>query len=89
MTFPPRGVAIVKSVLSGDSVVLRGKPVAGMPAEEVLTLSNVIVPRFNRDSPQVLCISNSGLFLGSQRLSENFGSWQKCRVFSGTQFRWE
>lgn len=38
--------AVVKNVLSGDTVILRGKPRAnGPPAERLLALSNVSAPR--------------------------------------------
>lgn len=38
--------ATVKNVLSGDTVILRGKPRAnGPPAERLLALSNVQAPR--------------------------------------------
>ncbi|KAG2180234.1 hypothetical protein INT43_004023 [Umbelopsis isabellina] len=43
--------AVVKSVLSGDTVILRGKPKAnGPPAERLLALNNVQAPRLgNKD----------------------------------------
>ena len=53
MTLPSKGNAIVKSVLSGDTVVLRGKAAAGPPIEQVLTLSNIVVPRFSREAAEV------------------------------------
>lgn len=38
--------ATVKNVLSGDTVILRGKPRAnGPPAERLMALSNVQAPR--------------------------------------------
>lgn len=38
--------AVVKNVLSGDTVILRGKPRPnGPPAERLLALSNVQAPR--------------------------------------------
>ncbi|KAJ3394017.1 hypothetical protein HDU84_000516 [Entophlyctis sp. JEL0112] len=39
------GRAFVKSVLSGDGVVLRGRPVNGPPAEKLLSFANVVAPR--------------------------------------------
>ncbi|KAJ3191082.1 hypothetical protein HK101_008094 [Irineochytrium annulatum] len=44
-TLPPSGRAFVKSVLSGDGVVLRGKPQGGPPPEKILSFANVIAPR--------------------------------------------
>ncbi|KAJ3026287.1 UNVERIFIED_CONTAM: hypothetical protein HDU68_005917 [Siphonaria sp. JEL0065] len=44
-TLPNSGRAIVKSVLSGDGVVLRGRPVNGPPPERILSFSNVVAPR--------------------------------------------
>lgn len=43
--------AVVKSVLSGDTVILKGRPRAnGPPAERLLALSNVQAPRLgNKD----------------------------------------
>lgn len=43
--------AVVKNVLSGDTVILRGKPRAtGPPPERLLALSNVQAPRLgNKD----------------------------------------
>lgn len=37
---------IVKSVLSGDTLIVRGRPVKGPPPERMLTLSNATAPRF-------------------------------------------
>jgi len=43
---PPRGVARVKNVLSGDTVVLLGKAAPGQPAPEVVfTFERVTAPR--------------------------------------------
>ncbi|KAJ3146034.1 hypothetical protein HDU89_006764 [Geranomyces variabilis] len=42
---PQTGRAIVKSVLSGDTVVLRGKPAGGPPPEKIMALSNLSAPR--------------------------------------------
>ena len=43
---PPRGVARVKNVLSGDTVVLLGKAAPGQPAPEVtFTFERVTAPR--------------------------------------------
>ena len=36
---------IVKSILSGDTVVLRNRPVSGPPKERQLILSNIAAPR--------------------------------------------
>ena len=36
---------IVKSVLSGDTIVVRGKPVKGPPAERTLCLAYVAAPK--------------------------------------------
>lgn len=42
---PSRGAARVKQVLSGDTVILLGKPVNGRAPEVVFTLENVSAPR--------------------------------------------
>ncbi|CAO3623878.1 unnamed protein product [Cunninghamella blakesleeana] len=43
--------AVVKNVLSGDTVILRGKPRPnGPPAERLLALSNVQAPRLGNNS---------------------------------------
>ncbi|KAI8813003.1 hypothetical protein BJ742DRAFT_752189 [Cladochytrium replicatum] len=42
---PSSGRAVVKSVVSGDTVVLRGRPVNGPPPERVLSFANVSAPR--------------------------------------------
>jgi staphylococcal nuclease domain-containing protein 1 len=39
--------AIVKCVLSGDTVVIRGKPVNGPPPEKIVSLSYLTVPKFS------------------------------------------
>ncbi|XP_065668229.1 staphylococcal nuclease domain-containing protein 1 [Hydra vulgaris] len=39
---------IVKSVLSGDSVIIRGQPKGGPPPERQLALSNVVAPRLSK-----------------------------------------
>ncbi|KAI8928639.1 hypothetical protein BC831DRAFT_447426 [Entophlyctis helioformis] len=44
-TLPPTGKAFVKNVLSGDSLVLRGKPVRGPPPELVFSLAGLSAPR--------------------------------------------
>ncbi|KAI9334235.1 hypothetical protein DFJ73DRAFT_853383 [Zopfochytrium polystomum] len=49
-TLPASGRAIVKSVLSGDGVVLRGKPVNGPPPERILSFANIIAPRLGSAS---------------------------------------
>lgn len=43
--FPKQGRAFVKQVLSGDTLVLRGKPVSGPPPEMQISLSEVSAPR--------------------------------------------
>ena len=46
MNFPNgQGFAVVKSVLSGDCVIIRGKPVNGPPPEAIVSLSNINAPR--------------------------------------------
>ncbi|TPX59628.1 hypothetical protein PhCBS80983_g02339 [Powellomyces hirtus] len=47
---PQSGRAFVKSVLSGDTVIIRGKPVSGPPSEKVLSLSNLSAPRLGSAS---------------------------------------
>ncbi|TPX77305.1 hypothetical protein CcCBS67573_g01422 [Chytriomyces confervae] len=42
---PNTGRAFVKAVLSGDSVVLRGRPVNGPPPERILSFANIVAPR--------------------------------------------
>ncbi|PNF41236.1 hypothetical protein B7P43_G01504 [Cryptotermes secundus] len=39
---------IVKQVLSGDSVIIRGQPKGGPPPEKTLSLSNIIAPKLGR-----------------------------------------
>lgn len=39
---------IVKQVLSGDSIVIRGVPKGGPPPEKQVNLSNIIAPRLAR-----------------------------------------
>ena len=39
---------IVKQVLSGDNVIIRGQPKGGPPPERQLALSNVVAPRLSR-----------------------------------------
>jgi staphylococcal nuclease domain-containing protein 1 len=53
MTFPNQGTAIVKAVISGDTVVLRGKPVNGPPPEMMVTISNIIAPRLLKENEEV------------------------------------
>jgi len=43
---PNRG--IVKQVLSGDSVIIRGQPKGGPPPEKTLFLSNIVAPKLGR-----------------------------------------
>jgi staphylococcal nuclease domain-containing protein 1 len=45
-------VAIVKSVLSADTLCLRGKPVNGPPPEKLFSLANVMAPRLNLKEPE-------------------------------------
>ncbi|KAJ3417103.1 hypothetical protein HDV05_006962 [Chytridiales sp. JEL 0842] len=49
-SLPSSGRAIVKCVLSGDTVILRGKPVNGPPPEKTLSLANLIAPRLGTPS---------------------------------------
>ncbi|KAJ3040294.1 hypothetical protein HDV00_011174 [Rhizophlyctis rosea] len=44
-TLPKNGRAFVKAVLSGDTVILRGKPVNGPPPELTFSLSALSAPR--------------------------------------------
>ncbi|KAJ3053433.1 hypothetical protein HK097_004281 [Rhizophlyctis rosea] len=44
-TLPQNGRAFVKAVLSGDTVILRGKPVNGPPPEKTFSLSGISAPR--------------------------------------------
>jgi staphylococcal nuclease domain-containing protein 1 len=39
---------IVKTVLSGDSVVIRGQPRGGPPPERTLALSYIMAPKLGR-----------------------------------------
>ncbi|KAJ3100905.1 hypothetical protein HDU97_001845 [Phlyctochytrium planicorne] len=50
MSLPNSGRAFVKSVISGDSIILRGRPVGGPPPEKILSLANVIAPRLGTPS---------------------------------------
>jgi hypothetical protein len=52
--------AVVKNVLSGDTVILKGRARAnGPPAERLLALSNVQAPRQgNKDKDDEVCSSN-------------------------------
>jgi staphylococcal nuclease domain-containing protein 1 len=62
MSFPTSGRAIVKAVISGDTVVLRGKSSGGIsPPEMVLSLSHVNAPVLAKDNEQVP-IFNIALF---------------------------
>ncbi|KAJ3128032.1 hypothetical protein HK100_009408 [Physocladia obscura] len=45
MSLPNNGRAFVKSVLSGDSLIIRGRPVAGPPPERIISLANIVAPR--------------------------------------------
>ncbi|KAI9102856.1 hypothetical protein DFS34DRAFT_577116 [Phlyctochytrium arcticum] len=42
---PQSGKAWVKNIISGDTVVIHGKPSNGPPAEKVISLSNLVAPR--------------------------------------------
>jgi hypothetical protein len=42
------GVAIVKAVLSGDTLVLMGRPQNGPPPERQLSLSSLMAPKVAR-----------------------------------------
>ncbi len=44
-------VLTVKSVVSGDTLVLRGRPVAGPPPEKLVSLSLISAPRLNLKDP--------------------------------------
>ena len=50
LQLPPMGMARVKSVLSGDTVILLGKPPAATtstaPPEVMFTLDSIIAPRY-------------------------------------------
>jgi staphylococcal nuclease domain-containing protein 1 len=43
---------IVKQLLSGDSIVIRGQPKGGPPPERTLGLSGIIAPRLGRRATQ-------------------------------------
>ncbi|KAI8851643.1 hypothetical protein BC829DRAFT_386525 [Chytridium lagenaria] len=49
-SLPNTGRAYVKNVLSGDTVILRGRPTGGPPPEKVLSLANIIAPRLGTPS---------------------------------------
>lgn len=42
------GRGIVKQVLSGDSIIIRGQPKGGPPPEKYISLSNIQAPRLAR-----------------------------------------
>ncbi len=44
-------VLTVKSVVSGDTLVLRGRPVSGPPPEKLVSLSHISAPRLNLKEP--------------------------------------
>jgi staphylococcal nuclease domain-containing protein 1 len=48
--FPSTGRSFVKSVISGDTLVLRGKATNGPPTEVIFTLTNIVAPRMSRGS---------------------------------------
>jgi len=45
---PTMNKGIIKQVLSGDNVIIRGQPKGGPPPERQLALSNVVAPRLGR-----------------------------------------
>nr|QBI71279.1 ebna2 binding protein P100 [Nicoletia phytophila] len=45
---PPPSRGIVKQILSGDSVTIRGQPKGGPPPEKTLYFSNIIAPKLGR-----------------------------------------
>ncbi|KAJ9587387.1 hypothetical protein L9F63_019088 [Diploptera punctata] len=45
---PKTNRGIVKQVLSGDSVIIRGQPKGGPPPEKQVSLSNVVAPKLGR-----------------------------------------
>ncbi len=45
-------VLTVKSVLSGDTLVLRGRPVSGPPPEKLVSLALISAPRLNLKEPE-------------------------------------
>jgi staphylococcal nuclease domain-containing protein 1 len=49
-SLPASGRAIVKAVLSGDTVILRGRPVSGPPPERTLSLAYIMAPRLGTPS---------------------------------------
>lgn len=48
VTQPKINRGIVKQVLSGDSVIIRGQPKGGPPPEKTLFLSNIVAPKLGR-----------------------------------------
>jgi len=48
VTQPKPNRGIVKQVLSGDSVIIRGQPKGGPPPEKTLFLSNIVAPKLGR-----------------------------------------
>jgi staphylococcal nuclease domain-containing protein 1 len=53
MATPTIHRAVVKQILSGDCIVVRGKPQGGPPPERTIALSNLTAPRLARKSPDV------------------------------------
>lgn len=55
---PTMNKGIVKQILSGDNVIIRGQPKGGPPPERQLALSNVVAPRLARragnESPETV-----------------------------------
>lgn len=73
--------ATVKNVLSGDTVILRGKPRAnGPPAERLLALSNVQAPRLGNTtrSDEVSFFSFIFLFFFPKYSSSEIAFWLWC-----------
>jgi staphylococcal nuclease domain-containing protein 1 len=52
------GIGIVKQILSGDCLVIRGQPKGGPPPERTLALSNVVAPRLAKRPTQSTQESN-------------------------------
>lgn len=72
--------ATVKNVLSGDTVILRGKPRAnGPPAERLLALSNVQAPRLgNTTRSDEVSFSFIFLFFFPKYSSSEIAFWLWC-----------
>ena len=46
-------IGIVKSVLSGDTIVVRGRPINGPPPERILSLAWISAPRISKADQEV------------------------------------